>query len=295
MGSWRFDWGVTPVSELDEFLDDLTGIDAAAPAVMLPANTQDLTLTDFFVLDEPEPPSPVTIAERVTQLQAAFPEAESCALREFARDAGEGLIRFILDANRTPRETAVFRMVFTAGYVTKEMCAKAGFDVVVTRDLAKHGVLFTHVKGRHYLNVRESRADHGGPDYIPSHIRRAVFERDSWTCGSCHHKFDSKGLNPDHIIPHRVAGKRRLTLADLWTLCLSCNRRKQKACQSCPNQNGARSPDTCKTCRFSSPTNYTHVATQVERHVSFVARNEQELLALQKVEDLAQSLGLVAR
>lgn len=56
---------------------------------------------------------------------------------------------------------------------------------------------------------------------IPQKLRKAVFERDGYTCRHCG---ATTNLAADHIVPEARGGK--ATMENLQTLCRSCNSRK---------------------------------------------------------------------
>ncbi|MBF4468827.1 MAG: HNH endonuclease [Methanobrevibacter arboriphilus] len=53
---------------------------------------------------------------------------------------------------------------------------------------------------------------------VPNSVRKAVFERDNYTCQCCNTK---KDLTIDHIVPRSKGGSNDET--NLQTLCKSCN------------------------------------------------------------------------
>lgn len=65
-------------------------------------------------------------------------------------------------------------------------------------------------------------------DRIPSKEvkfnRRAVFERDRFTCQYCGEHFHEKELNLDHVIPRDMGGK--TSWENIVTSCIPCNTRK---------------------------------------------------------------------
>ena len=65
--------------------------------------------------------------------------------------------------------------------------------------------------------------------YIPAKLRKAIYERDGYTCFYCgkHVEQMAKGeLTLDHFIPRALGGPN--TLDNLFTACKSCNSRKGK-------------------------------------------------------------------
>ena len=54
-------------------------------------------------------------------------------------------------------------------------------------------------------------------------LRQEVFDRDKWRCRLCG---TTQQLTPDHIIKRSQGGDDNL--ANLWTLCADCHRRKDE-------------------------------------------------------------------
>lgn len=54
--------------------------------------------------------------------------------------------------------------------------------------------------------------------------RQNIFERDGYTCQYCSHRFDSKELNLDHVIPREKGGKN--SWDNVVTSCIRCNSKK---------------------------------------------------------------------
>lgn len=288
---------------LEDFLDTLAGPKAATPDPASFETTDDLA---SFLPTPKHKPSAPDVETRAALIRQAFPKAHQTHLSELAEEASEAIVLFVTDPKRPHREWALFDLVLTHGYVTAALLAqverpdgKRGYKEVAPRDIRKEGIVFDtkwmNGEMRYYLNVQESNLTLGGKDHITPSLRRAVFQRDNCTCQHCGAQYGSNALNADHIVPHRVAGKTdALTPDDLWTLCLSCNRKKQKACRTCPVQTGSGADPRldCTSCLFSNPDGYTHVATRPERHLRIVARTPDEIESLEKVTACARTLGL---
>jgi hypothetical protein len=78
-------------------------------------------------------------------------------------------------------------------------------------------------------------------------------------------------LQLDHRIPFVVAGESQMEEADPYqVLDGSCNRRKSWACEHCENCLAIKNFDTCLTCYWANPENYSHVALRPERRIDLV-------------------------
>ncbi|MEC4986672.1 MAG: HNH endonuclease [Oscillatoria sp. PMC 1068.18] len=61
--------------------------------------------------------------------------------------------------------------------------------------------------------------------FIPTVVRKYVFERDNYCCKSCQKKSYQTILNIDHIVPLAKGGSN--DISNLQTLCRSCNQKKK--------------------------------------------------------------------
>lgn len=102
----------------------------------------------------------------------------------------------------------------------------------------------------HHQRVRNSRKKFPEPEEMVNDwalrraigvdLKRALFERDAFTCQQCHHSFALPGLSVarsvrllsgvlhvDHVVPVQEGG--RATLENLRLLCASCHRSRRRA------------------------------------------------------------------
>ena len=106
-------------------------------------------------------------------------------------------------------------------------------------------------------------------------IQRIVLHVGSWGRAMCepielrrHPPSASAAMNS---IPFVVAGESQKDEADPYqVLDGSCNRRKSWACEHCENWLVLRNFDTCLTCYWANPENYSHVAMRPERRIDVV-------------------------
>jgi len=61
--------------------------------------------------------------------------------------------------------------------------------------------------------------------FIPSEVRKYVYQRDKFQCQSCGKKIEETPLNVDHIIPLAKGGSN--DISNLQTLCRLCNQKKK--------------------------------------------------------------------
>ena len=116
---------------------------------------------------------------------------------------------------------------------------------------------------------------------------------------------DERVLQIDHRVPYRIAGEFRgatPNVGDFMLLDGSSQRAKSWSCENCPNMNAARAADTCRTCFWAFPENYTHIATKEYRRTDIVWRGKDvalhDLLKKQADKrniDVAELLRRIAR
>lgn len=94
----------------------------------------------------------------------------------------------------------------------------------------------------------------------------------------CGGHFAARSLQVDHRVPYEIAGESygEPDKAEFMLVCGSCNRAKSWSCENCPNRS-TKKIETCQTCSWASPTNYTHVATEAKRRLDLVWEGETEV------------------
>jgi hypothetical protein len=84
----------------------------------------------------------------------------------------------------------------------------------------------------------------------------------------CHVCRGTTDLQADHKVPYEVGGEPEDDdLSHFQILCGSCNRKKSRSCESCPNWLLNKDATTCLSCYWANPTAYTHIATNEIRRV----------------------------
>lgn len=106
---------------------------------------------------------------------------------------------------------------------------------------------------------------------ISNAFRKALFDAHGNRCAVCGGNFITRMLQADHRVPFAIAGDPPPEIKYYMPLCGSDNRAKSMSCENCPNWQ-LRNPDTCKSCYWHDPTNYSHVATVPERRLSITVR-----------------------
>lgn len=116
---------------------------------------------------------------------------------------------------------------------------------------------------------------------------------------------DERVLQIDHRVPYRISGEFRgatPNVDDFMLLDGSSQRAKSWSCENCPNMKDSRTADTCRTCFWAFPENYTHIATKEYRRTDVVWQGTDvaihDLLkkqADQRNIDVAELLRRIAR
>ena len=109
----------------------------------------------------------------------------------------------------------------------------------------------------------------GGRKAWPKELKSDLISTNGERCGGCFTTFEERYLQIDHRIPYEVGGDPEgdLNVADYMLLCGSCNRAKSWSCEHCRNWTTDRSINVCKTCYWSDPRNYKHVALRLIRRL----------------------------
>ena len=120
----------------------------------------------------------------------------------------------------------------------------------------------------YYFDDAEFDPSKTGRTVLPKKERDSIIAAKGSRCGICGCETN---LQIDHRIPFVVAGESQKDEADPYQILDgSCNRRKSWACEHCKNWLNIKSFDTCRTCYWATPENYTHVAMRPERRIDIV-------------------------
>ncbi|MCL2075821.1 MAG: helix-turn-helix domain-containing protein [Betaproteobacteria bacterium] len=82
---------------------------------------------------------------------------------------------------------------------------------------------------------------------------------------------DKAELQIDHRIPYEISGDTgKFHTEDFMLLCASANRAKSWSCEHCENWRHTKSSDICRTCYWSFPECYQHVAMRQIRRFDLI-------------------------
>jgi len=111
----------------------------------------------------------------------------------------------------------------------------------------------------------------GGRRAFPKALKDSLVAAGGERCAVCGGSFPARALQIDHRVPYEIAGDSSVPNADptqeFMLLCGSCNRAKSWSCEHCENWRSLRNSETCLTCMWGSPGEYSHIALEERRWV----------------------------
>lgn len=181
----------------------------------------------------------------------------------------------LLKTIKGKRAKFVVDTILAKGIITTEEIAKAGYlhPPRAIRDVKDRGVPIktVFVKNSNGKSIAaytfggfsETRDEvlKGRTSISPS-FKAELVSGYGENCEVCTTEYPSRHLQKDHRVPYEVAGDRKgnKKIEDFMLLCRSCNRQKSGACEGCPNWKEERDPEVCRSCYWSNPKDYNHIA-----------------------------------
>lgn len=111
----------------------------------------------------------------------------------------------------------------------------------------------------------------GGRVAFSKSFKAELIEYYGCRCAVCNAELESRYLQIDHRIPYDLGGEPDGQRKEAFMLlCSSCNRAKSWSCEHCENFLVDQDPQTCQTCYWANPLEYSHVATENVRRVELV-------------------------
>ena len=188
------------------------------------------------------------------------------------------------------RARTVIDHILAHGHITtEELKERYGYNHPprAARDVREHGIPLetfrtTAADGRsigayRFGDPEQARADRpSGRTALSSQLKRALLDQNGSRCHIYRTPYPEQDLQIDHRIPFEIAGDpERSDEADAYMLlCPSANRAKSWSCEHCPNWQ-ARIEDTCRTCYWAYPDEYTHIATREERRLDLIWSDDE--------------------
>ncbi len=191
------------------------------------------------------------------------------------------------------RARSVLNHLLLNGSCTTSDLAEAGYNHPprAVRDLKDAGVIVV-TKMEKYQNPVSGkpsrRARYSIVGYEQSHGRRPltrVFSDSVKQRGTCEACGSATNLQADHRVPFAIAGESFPHVpSEFMALCGSCNREKSWTCETkCPNWT-ARDPAVCRSCYWSNPAQYSHVAMEKKLVINSVISQPDLVQRASKVE-----------
>lgn len=200
------------------------------------------------------------------------------------------------------RARTVIDHILAHGHITtEELKERYGYNHPprAARDVREHGIPLetfrtTAVDGRsigayRFGDPEQARTDRlSGRTVLSSRLKRALIEQHGARCHIYRTPCPERDLQIDHRIPFEIVGEPDSSdeEADAYMLlCASANRAKSWSCEHCPNWQ-AKIEDTCRTCYWAYPDEYTHIATRDERRLDLIW-SEDEVGDYEQLEEEA--------
>lgn len=206
------------------------------------------------------------------------------------------------------RPRTVINHILKYGIITTEELKEVyGYDHPprAIRDVRENGVpLITHAvtslkSGRRisaytFGNISEIiKGRIGGRKAFPKKLKQQLIEMYGPRDAISNALVPESCLQIDHRIPYEVSGDNddMFDPSHFMLLDSSSNRQKSWACEQCSNFLGARSIDFCKSCYWSSPEEYTHIAGNPLRRIDLIWQ-DKEINAYNNLSRQAKNLGI---
>ena len=191
----------------------------------------------------------------------------------------------LLSSVTAARPKRVIEHILRNGFVTtEELRTKYGYDHPprAARDVREWGIPLETFRVKRELDGRSIGAYRfgdlskvrqgfiGGRLIFSKAFKAALVKASGSRCQICLQDFEERYLQVDHRVPYEVAGDAAFDEKDLGSYMLlngACNRAKSWSCEHCRNWTELRLPETCNSCYWASPENYTHIAMQDARRL----------------------------
>ena len=192
----------------------------------------------------------------------------------------------LLNSVTEKRARTVIDHILAHGQITtEELKERYGYNHPprAARDVREHGIPLetfrtTAADGRsigayRFGDPEEARSVQlAGRTALSARLKRTLIERHGARCHIYRAPCPAQDLQIDHRIPFEIAGEPDGTTeeADAYMLlCASANRAKSWSCEHCPNWQD-KIEDTCRSCYWAYPDDYTHIATREERRLDIL-------------------------
>lgn len=194
------------------------------------------------------------------------------------------------------RARFVLNSIAKNGLVTTEELNDAGYEHPprAAQDAKDLGFRIKTIKVKHsngksigayVFDEGELEGDKTGRRLLPKKERDALIRAAGSKCQICGAEHN---LQVDHRIPYEVAGESQKGEDEPYQILDgSCNRKKSWDCEHCQNWLELRNLDTCRTCYWASPEDYSHIAMKQERRADLVWIGD-EVTSFERLESEAE-------
>lgn len=210
----------------------------------------------------------------------------------------------ILQGVTAKRAKTVIDHILKHGHITTEELKEVyGYDHPprAARDVREQGIPLEtfKLKGAHGRSIAAYRFGDlskieghklGGRLVFSKLLKTDLYAKQDGRCAICFQAYEDRYLQVDHRVPYEVAGNK---LADqsnqsaFMLICASCQRSKSWTCEHCENWKIIKDRQTCGTCYWGSPEEYTHLAMQQQRRAELVWAGD-EVNDFERIEDEAK-------
>lgn len=127
----------------------------------------------------------------------------------------------------------------------------------------------------------------------PKDFKTKLVERYGSQCLISGAELEPRALQIDHRIPYQISGDSsdiELDVEDFMLLSSTSNRAKSWSCEHCENWLKKHSLDTCKSCYWAYPEDYSHVAMRDIRRLDLTWQDE-EVRDFDRLKELSEQEG----
>ncbi|MBU6162462.1 MAG: hypothetical protein KGO50_15200 [Myxococcales bacterium] len=190
------------------------------------------------------------------------------------------------------RPRVVIDHILKHGSITTEDLEAYGYKHPprAIRDVREHGVpiVTTRVVGKDGRSIgaytfgdpsKIQNHKSGGRQVLSKGLLNSLYDQAGGRCATCGLEYEKRYLQVDHRIPYEVAGEvaEQHQTEAFMLLCGTCQRKKSWSCEHCSNWT-KREESLCRTCYWSTPEDYTHLAGAALRRLELTFSGDEVAL-----------------
>lgn len=169
----------------------------------------------------------------------------------------------------------------------KRDVVEEGIPVITTfgKDREGHRMAIYKLGDWEQYKLNDSLAKTNGRSNFSNELKKKLISEYGSRCFLYNEPYKASLLQIDHRIPYEIGGDPNdmMDTSKFMLLSPSANRAKSWACEHCPNW-VTKNINTCRTCYYAYPENYSHVACHPERRITLSFRTKQEVELYNKLE-----------